>query len=133
MRFFSRSLVIFDDRLWARSIYNSSYYETALENDFIRVTFKGGKPPMGTLSAEMCQSTMEKDMKYFEVVDSEWEIPFIRSFCLSFHNHQIHDDPFLNDIPHVIKTIRLFKTNRKMTCVRSLWSSIRRKYEISED
>ena len=48
MRFFSICILSFlIIGCGARSIYNSSYYsETALESDLIRVTFKGGKPPM---------------------------------------------------------------------------------------
>ena len=141
MRFFSLSALLFlMIGCGARSIYNSSYYsETALENDLIRVTFKGGKPPMtGDLCLLRCaEITMEKDMKYFEVVDSEsgnsfYSIPS----AYPFHNHQIHDDPFLNDIPHVTKTIRLFKNepgNDFVYDAEVIWSSIRRKYEISED
>ena len=140
MRFFSICILSFlIIGCGARSIYNSSYYsETALESDLIRVTFKGGKPPMtGDLCLLRCaEVTMENDMKFFEVVDSEsgnsfYSIPS----AYPFHNHQIHDDPFLNDIPHVTKTIPCSKVNRRLTLctMRVIWSSIRRKYEISED
>lgn len=123
----------------AGGIYNSSYYsETGLGGNLIRVTFKGGNPPMtGDLCLLRCADiALSKQKKYFQVVDSETGNSF-QTYPSSypFHNHHFHDDPFVNDIPHVTKTIRLLDSKPENDFVYEssvVWSSIRKKYEIAQ-
>jgi hypothetical protein len=95
----------------AGSIYNSSYYsETELGDELFRVTFQGGRAPMtGDLCLLRCaEVTLSAGKKYFQVVDSESGNSF-NSFPSSypFQHGQINDDPFVNDIAFVTKTIRV--------------------------
>ena len=143
MRNFYRIFIVLSSFLLfgcgAGSIYNSSYYsETAIEDNLIRVTFKGGKAPMtGDLCLLRCADiALSKQKKYFQVVDSETGNSF-QTYPSSypFHNHHFHDDPFVNDIPHVTKTIRLLNSKPENDFVYEasvVWSSIRKKYEIAQ-
>ncbi len=119
------------------SIYTSSYYsETSLEDDLIRVTFKGGSPPLtGDFCLLRCSEVaISKGKKYFQVVDSESGNSF-HSYPsrYPFHNYHMHNDPFVEDIPHVTKTIRLLDDEPEKEFVYEasiVWSSIRKKYEL---
>jgi hypothetical protein len=123
----------------AGSIYNSSYYsETELGDDLFRVTFQGGRAPMtGDLCLLRCaEVTLSAGKKYFQVVDSESGNSF-NSFPSSypFRHGQINDDPFVNDIAFVTKTIRVM--NKKPTTgfgyeAVLIKSSISNKYEINK-
>jgi len=123
----------------AGSIYNSSYFsETELGDDLFRVTFQGGRAPMtGDLCLLRCaEVTLTTGKKYFQVVDSESGNSF-NSFPSSypFHHGQINDDPFVNDIAFVTKTIRVM--DQKPTTgfgyeAVLIKSSISKKYEINK-
>ena len=122
----------------AGSIYNSSYYsETILEDNLIRVTFRGGQAPMtGDLCLLRCaEVTLNADRKYFQVVDSE-SGSSIRSFSshYPFHRHQIHADPFVDDLASVTKTIQLSDDkpiNGFAYEALKVKSSLTRKYKIN--
>ena len=123
----------------AGSIYNSSYYsETELGDELLRVTFQGGRAPMtGDLCLLRCaEVTLSAGKKYFQVVDSESGNSF-NSFPSSypFHHGQINDDPFVNDIAFVTKTIRVM--DQKPTVgfgyeANLIKFSIRKEYEINK-
>jgi len=123
----------------AGSIYNASYYsETEIGDNIFRVTFQGGRAPMtGDLCLLRCaEVTLSAGKKYFEVVDSESGNSF-NSFPSSypFHRGQINDDPFVNDIAFVTKTIRVM--DEKLATgfgyeANLVKSSISKKYEINK-
>ncbi|MBT3666215.1 MAG: hypothetical protein HN548_01955 [Opitutae bacterium] len=120
------------------SIYNASYYsETALEERLYRVTFQGGRAPMtGDLCLLRCaEVTLEANNDYFQVVDSE-SGSSIRSFPshYPFHRHQVHTDPFVDDLSFVTKTIRLSKVKPTTGFAYEasvVKSSLMRKYNIN--
>lgn len=123
----------------AGSIYNTSYYsETEIGDHIFRVTFQGGRAPMtGDLCLLRCaEVTLSAGKKYFEVVDSESGNSF-NSFPSSypFHRGQINDDPFVNDIAFVTKTIRVMDEKPATGFgyeANLVKSSISKKYEINK-
>lgn len=123
----------------AGSFYNSSYYsETEIGDHIFRVTFQGGRAPMtGDLCLLRCaEVTLSAGKKYFEVVDSESGNSF-NSFPSSypFHRGQINDDPFVNDIAFVTKTIRVMDEKPATGFgyeANLVKSSISKKYEINK-
>lgn len=120
------------------SIYNASYYsETALEDRLYRVTFQGGRAPVtGDLCLLRCaEVTLEENHYYFQVVDSE-SGSSLRSFPshYPFHRHQVHTDPFVDDLSFVTKTIRLCKVKPPTGFAydaSAVKSSLMRKYDIN--
>ena len=123
----------------AGSIYNTSYYsETELGDELFRVTFQGGRAPMtGDLCLLRCaEVTLSAGKKYFQVVDSESGNSF-NSFPSSypFHHGQINDDPFVNDIAFVTKTIRVMDQEPTVGFgyeANLIKVSISKKYEINK-
>ena len=121
------------------SLYDSANYsETRLGVNLLRVTFRGGEPPLaGELCllrcAELCR---EAGYSHFEVVDSEtgnsldgFASPY------PFHRHYHLDEPFVQDRPYVTKTIRLRKDHPEVGFAydaREIEGSLRRKYEIKK-
>ena len=119
------------------SLYGPAYYdETSLGNKLRRVTFKGGDhPKTGDLCLLRCaEVTKEAGYKYFEVVDSEAGSIFRDSGVFyPFHRHYHLDKPFVDDIPFVTKTIRMFKNEPKDDFAYNaieIERSMRMKYEI---
>ena len=121
------------------SIYNPSYYsETRLGDALYRVTFQGGRAPMtGDLCLLRCaEVTLSAGKKYFQVVDSESGNSFNSFPAVNpFHDYHFNDDPFINDIPFVTKTIRISNNSSLAEFVYDaevINSSMRRKYEIKK-
>ncbi len=119
------------------SLYGPAYYdETNLGNELKRVTFKGGDhPAAGDLCLLRCaEVTREAGYEYFEVVDSEAGSIFRDTgMVYPFHRHYLLDEPFVDDIPFVTKTIRMFKTEPKDDFAYNaieIERSMRMKYEI---
>ncbi|MEK9985615.1 MAG: hypothetical protein VW879_12830 [Opitutae bacterium] len=121
----------------AGSIYGPGYYsETKVSNDVRRVTFKGGDHPItGDLCLLRCaEVTLKSGNSYFQVVDSESGSSINQMpSAYPFHRHYHMDDPFLNDIAFVTKTIRLLNTEPESGFfynAQELRNSMRQKYEI---
>ena len=119
------------------SLYGPAYYdETSLGNELKRVTFKGGDhPAAGDLCLLRCaEVTREAGYEYFEVVDSEAGSIFRDTgMVYPFHRHYPLDEHFVDDIPFVTKTIRMFKTEPKDDFAYNaieIERSMRMKYEI---
>jgi hypothetical protein len=119
------------------SLYGPSYYdETSLGVDLKRVTFKGGHhPATGDLCLLRCaEVTRQAGFTFFEVVDSESGSTLRHKEAVyPFHHHYHLDEPFLNDIPFVTKTIRMFKEKPEDDFsydALEVDRSMRRKYEI---
>ena len=119
------------------SLYGPAYYdETSLGNELKRVTFKGGDhPAAGDLCLLRCaEVTREAGYEYFEVVDSEAGSIFRDTgMVYPFHRHYLLDEHFVDDIPFVTKTIRMFKTEPKDDFAYNaieIERSMRMKYEI---
>jgi len=119
------------------SLYGPSYYdETSLGDGLKRVTFKGGDhPATGDLCLLRCaEVTRQAGFTYFEVVDSESGSTLRhRETAYPFHRHYHLDEPFLNDIPFVTKTIRMLKEKPEADFAYDaveVERSMRRKYEI---
>ena len=119
------------------SLYGPAYYdETNLGNELKRVTFKGGDhPAAGDLCLLRCaEVTREAGYEYFEVVDSEAGSIFRDTgMVYPFHRHYLLDEHFVDDIPFVTKTIRMFKTEPKDDFAYNaieIERSMRMKYEI---
>ena len=118
-------------------IYGPSYYsETKVGENVRRVTFRGGDHPMtGDLCLLRCaEVTLKSGNSYFQVVDSESASSIDQvSSAYPFHRHYHMDDPFLNDIAFVTKTIRLLNTEPESGFsynAQELRNSMRQKYEI---
>ena len=121
----------------AGSIYGPGYYsETKVSNDVRRVTFKGGDHPItGDLCLLRCaEVTLKSGNSYFQVVDSESGSSINQMpSAYPFHRHYHMDDPFLNDIAFVTKTIRLLSTEPESGFsynAEEVRNSMRQKYEI---
>ena len=119
------------------NLYGPSYYdETNLGDGLKRVTFKGGDhPATGDLCLLRCaEVTKHAGFTYFEVVDSESGSTLRhREAVYPFHRHYHLDETFLNDIPFVTKTIRMFKEKPEDDFAYDaveVERSMRRKYEI---
>ena len=93
------------------SLYGPTYYdETSLGDGLKRVTFKGGDhPATGDLCLLRCaEVTRQAGFAYFEVVDSETGSTLRHTGgAYPFHRHYYLDEPFVDDIPFVTKTIRM--------------------------
>lgn len=94
-------------------MYGPAYYdETNLGDGLKRVTFKGGNhPATGDLCLLRCaEVTREEGFAFFEVVDSESGSSLRHTgVAYPFHRHYHLDEPFVDDIPFVTKTIRMLK------------------------
>ena len=94
-------------------LYGPAYYdETNLGDGLKRVTFKGGNhPATGDLCLLRCaEVTREEGFAFFEVVDSESGSSLRHTgVAYPFHRHYHLDEPFVDDIPFVTKTIRMLK------------------------
>ena len=94
-------------------LYGPSYYdETDLGDGLKRVTFKGGEhPATGDLCLLRCaEVTREEGFAFFEVVDSESGSSLRHTgVAYPFHRHYHLDEPFIDDIAFVTKTIRMNK------------------------
>ena len=119
------------------NLYGPSYYdETNLGDGLKRVTFKGGDhPATGDLCLLRCaEVTKHAGFTYFEVVDSESGSTLRhREAVYPFHRYYHMDETFLNDIPFVTKTIRMFKEKPEDDFAYDaveVERSMRRKYEI---
>ena len=93
------------------SIYGPTHYgETELGENLLRVPFRGGRPPVTgefclLRCAELCR---EAGFSYFEVVDSETGSSLRNmTSAYPFHRHYHMDEPFIEDVSFVTKTIRL--------------------------
>lgn len=118
-------------------LYGPSYYdETYLGDGLKRVTFKGGDHPMnGDLCFLRCaEVTRQAGFSYFEVVDSESGSTLRHTgAAYPFHRHYYLDEPFVDDILFVTKTIRMLKEKPKDDFAydaMEVEGSMRRKYEI---
>ena len=114
----------------------ASFDETQLDSDIHRVTFRGNQhPATGELCLLRCAEVcLNEGYSHFEVIDSETgssienihpRFPFDRHYSLM--------DTFIEDLPFVAKTIRLFKS--KPTAgfayeARSIKTSLTSKYGI---
>jgi len=119
------------------SLYGPSYYdETSLGDGLKRVTFKGGDhPATGDLCLLRCaEVTRQAGFTYFEVVDSESGSTLRHTGgAYPFHRHYHLDEPFVDDIPFVTKTIRMLKEKPEADFAYDaveVERSMRRKYEI---
>jgi hypothetical protein len=119
------------------SLYGPSYYdETSLGVDLKRITFKGGHhPATGDLCLLRCaEVTREEGFTFFEVVDSESGSSLRHTgVAYPFHRHYHLDEPFIDDIAFVTKTIRMNKKkpdNGFAYEAIEVERSMRRKYEI---
>jgi hypothetical protein len=119
------------------SLYGPSYYdETSLGDGLKRVTFKGGDhPSTGDLCLLRCaEVTRQAGFTYFEVVDSESGSTLRHTGgAYPFHRHYHLDEPFVDDIPFVTKTIRMLKEKPEENFAYDaveVERSMRRKYEI---
>jgi hypothetical protein len=118
-------------------LYGPAYYdETDLGDDLKRVTFKGGEhPATGDLCLLRCaEVTREEGFLFFEVVDSESGSSLRHTgVAYPFHRHYHLDEPFVDDIAFVTKTIRMNKKkpdNGFAYEAVEVERSMRRKYEI---
>ena len=119
------------------SLYGPAYYdETSLGDVLKRVTFKGGDhPATGDLCLLRCaEVTREAGYAFFEVVDSEAGSSLRDTgMTYPFHRHYHLEEPFVDDIPFVTKTIRMLQSEPKDDFVYNaieVERSMRRKYEI---
>ena len=119
------------------SLYGPSYYEdTALGEGLRRVTFQGGyHPATGELCLLRCSEVcLEQGFSHFEVVDSETGSSLESGLAsYPFDRYYPSRDLFMDDIPFVAKTIRMFKEKPKENFAydaREIQSSLRRKYDI---
>lgn len=141
---FLRMLAVFSSLFWLSGcgvggLYNSSHYsETQLEENLLRVTFRGGEHPMsGELCLLRCAELCRKaGFTHFEVVDSETGNSLRRTpSAYPFHQHYYQDEPFLSDIPFVTKTIRLGKGTPEGGFAyeaSAIEGSLRKKYKITD-
>lgn len=118
-------------------LYGPSYYdETNLGDGLKRITFKGGDhPATGDLCLLRCaEVTRESGYTFFEVVDSESGSSLRHTGgAYPFHRHYHLDDPFVDDIPFVTKTIRMHKQKPEDDFAYhaiAVERSMRSKYEI---
>ena len=119
------------------SLYSPAYYdETNLGDGLKRVTFKGGDhPATGDLCLLRCaEVTRYAGYAFFEVVDSESGSSLRHSgVAYPFHRHYHLDEPFVDDIPFVTKTIRMLNEMPEDDFAYNaveVERSMRRKYEI---
>ena len=119
------------------TLYGPAYYnETNLGDGLKRVTFKGGDhPATGDLCLLRCaEVTRGAGYAFFEVVDSE-SVSSLRhsGVAYPFHRHYHLDEPFVDDIPFVTKTIRMLNEKPEDDYAYNaveVERSMRRKYEI---
>jgi hypothetical protein len=119
------------------TLYGPAYYdETNLGDGLKRVTFKGGDhPATGDLCLLRCaEVTRDAGYTFFEVVDSESGSSLRHSgVAYPFHRHYHLDEPFVDDIPFVTKTIRMLNEKPEDDFAYNaveVERSMRRKYEI---
>ena len=118
-------------------LYGPAYYdETNLGDGLKRVTFIGGDhQATGDLCLLRCaEVTREEGFVFFEVVDSESGSSLRHTgVAYPFHRHYHLDEPFVDDIPFVTKTIRMLKQKPEDDFAYhaiEVERSMRRKYEI---
>ena len=119
------------------SLYSPAYYyETNLGDGLKRVTFKGGDhPATGDLCLLRCaEVTRDAGYTFFEVVDSESGSSLRQTgVAYPFHRYYHLDEPFVDDIPFVTKTIRMLNEKPEDDFAYNaveVERSMRRKYEI---
>ena len=119
------------------TLYSPAYYdETNLGDGLKRVTFKGGDhPATGDLCLLRCaEVTRGAGYAFFEVVDSESGSSLRHTgVAYPFHRHYHLDEPFVDDIPFVTKTIRMLNEKPEDDFAYNaveVERSMRRKYEI---
>ena len=119
------------------TLYGPAYYdETNLGDGLKRVTFKGGDhPATGDLCLLRCaEVTRGAGYAFFEVVDSESGSSLRHiGAAYPFHRHYHLDEPFVDDIPFVTKTIRMLNEKPEDDFAYNaveVERSMRRKYEI---
>ena len=119
------------------TLYSPAYYdETNLGDGLKRVTFKGGDhPATGDLCLLRCaEVTRGAGYAFFEVVDSESGSSLRHTgVAYPFHRHYHLDEPFVDDIPFVTKTIRMLNEKPEddfAYIAVEVERSMRRKYEI---
>ncbi len=119
------------------TLYGPAYYdETNLGDGLKRVTFKGGDhPATGDLCLLRCaEVTRGAGYAFFEVVDSESGSSLRHTgVAYPFHRHYHLDEPFVDDIPFVTKTIRMLNEKPEDDFAYNaveVERSMRRKYEI---
>ena len=118
-------------------LYGPAYYdETNLGDGLKRVTFKGGDhPATGDLCLLRCaEVTQQSGYAFFEVVDSGSGSTLRHTGgAYPFHRHYHLDEPFVDDIPFVTKTIRMLKQKPEDDFAYNALAverSMRSKYEI---
>ena len=118
-------------------LYGPAFYdETILGEGLLRVTFNGGNhPATGDLCLLRCaEVTRGAGYAFFEVVDSESGSSLRHSgVAYPFHRHYHLDEPFVDDIPFVTKTIRMLNEKPEDDFAYNaveVERSMRRKYEI---
>jgi hypothetical protein len=131
------SCVLFFSGCGMGTLYDPAYYdETNLGDGLKRVTFKGGDhPATGDLCLLRCaEVTRDAGYAFFEVVDSESGSSLRHSgVAYPFHRHYHLDEPFVDDIPFVTKTIRMLNEKPEDDFAYNaveVERSMRRKYEI---
>ena len=119
------------------TLYGPAYYdETNLGDGLKRVTFKGGDhPATGDLCLLRCaEVTRGAGYTFFEVVDSESGSSLRHTgVAYPFHRHYHLDEPFVDDIPFVTKTIRMLNNKPEDHFAYNeveVERSMRRNYEI---
>ena len=119
------------------SLYSPAYYDqTNLGDGLKRVTFKGGDhPATGDLCLLRCaEVTRDAGYTFFEVVDSESGSSLMQTgVAYPFHRYYHLDEPFVDDIPFVTKTIRMLNEKPEDDFAYNaveVERSMRRKYEI---
>lgn len=117
--------------------YGPSYFsETKLDDNIQRVTFRGGQhPATGELCLLRCAEVcLAEGFSHFEVVDSETGNSFQNDFSYyPFDRYYPGRNRFMDDIPFVAKTIRLFNSvpvNEFAYKAEQIKSSLKRKYQI---
>ena len=131
------SCVLFFSGCGMGTLYSPAYYdETNLGDGLKRVTFKGGDhPATGDLCLLRCaEVTRGAGYAFFEVVDSESGSSLRHTgVAYPFHRHYHLDEPFVDDIPFVTKTIRMLNEKPEDDFAYNaveVERSMRRKYEI---
>ena len=131
------SCVLFFSGCGTGTLYSPAYYdETNLGDGLKRVTFKGGDhPATGDLCLLRCaEVTRGAGYAFFEVVDSESGSSLRHTgVAYPFHRHYHLDEPFVDDIPFVTKTIRMLNEKPEDDFAYNaveVERSMRRKYEI---
>jgi len=131
------SFILFFSGCGKGSLYGPAYYdETNLGDGLRRVTFKGGDhPATGDLCLLRCaEVTRDAGYTFFEVVDSESGSSLRHTgLAYPFHRHYHLDEPFVDDIPFVTKTIRMLNEKLEDDFAYNaieVERSMRRKYEI---